>query len=337
MRTWSMLLATIVGIALSGCTGASFGSPPTEASPGSALGPGERAGHGPKRGIYASDYYGATGGPGFVNGYAGADKGNKPASCTISTPGVQSIGTDPAGDLIASSSVSLYEYSVSVYRGPDLCGSLIGSVTLSQFPRAVASLNAQSGKIVVAEENEYLAAGNLVVCTLAKGCGAPLTRPDMKGGTDGAAIAPNGDCWISGEQLETYNPPGAAVLGYFKGCHGSGKTAKGYKNPYYGGLFIDNKGNIGAIDFNDGALYVYKGCNPVCTLIGGPFTLQGQSIGAGLNKAGDELAVGDFANQAIDVYAYSPTKLTYLYSVNNGLSYPRSAVISAVFSPSNDE
>jgi hypothetical protein len=353
-----MLLGTVTGAVLSGCTATSFGSPPTEtpsnralqaplipawAQPAGAkrLRLGERIVREAKKGgIYASDgfspntYYG-----GFVAGYSGSNEGNGPPACTISAESVEGIGVDRAGDLIVPAYFGGSQNAVNVYQGPGLCGPLIGSVveTSGNGPMAVASLNAATGKIVVAEDSYATSAGDLVVCTLAAGCGTPLTRPDALGGAFGVAVAKNGDCWMSAEPYRYYNPSGAATLAYFKHCSGKGKTATGYKNPYYGGLFIDKHRNLGAISLTDGALYVYKGCNPVCTLIGGPFALQGTSVGAGLNKAGNELAVSDFTNQAVDIYAYTPTSLTYRYSISNGLTFYMSAVTSAAFSPSNEQ
>lgn len=355
MRMWSMLLGTVIGAVLSGCMGTGFGSPPTETPSNGALAPplvpawaqpigtkrlhlGEKIVRDAKGGgIYASDFIG-----GFVAGYSGSDKRNKPPACTITVeqPGV--IDVDPADNLIVPGSLGTgyYQPSIIVYQGPGLCGPLIGSVpdTTGNQPRAVASLNARTGKIVVAESNPSTNAGDLVVCTLAAGCGEPMRRPKIKGGTLGVAVAKNGDCWMSAEELQgSYNPPGAAALAYFRHCQGRGKTATGYKNPYYGGLFIDTQGNLGAVDLYDGTLYVYKGCNPVCMLIGGPFALQGLSVGAGLNRAGNKLAVADFGNQAVDIYAYTPTSLTYLYSINNGLLFSASAVFGAAFSSSNKQ
>ena len=267
MRMWSILFGTVVGAVLSGCTGASFGSPPTETPSSAALRPplipawaqpagtkrlrlGERiVRKATTGGIYASDYvspnsyYG-----GFVAGYSGSNKRNKRPACTIFAPFVEGIGVDPAGDLMVPANFGASYDSINVYQGPGLCGPLIGSVleTSGNGPFAVASLNAATGKIVVAENNSYKA-GDLVVCTLAGGCGNQLTRPNVKGNAFGVAVAKNGDCWMSAEEYQYYNPPGSATLAYFRGCSGKGKTATGYENPYDGGLFIDKQGNLGAI------------------------------------------------------------------------------------------
>ena len=69
------------------------------------------------------------------------------------------------------------------------------------------------------------------------------------------------------------------------------------------------------------AIRVYSGCNPACTLVGGPFPLLDEAVFCHLSKQSMPLACGDFALGQIDVYYYSPTSLTYWYSFNNGLSF----------------
>ncbi len=55
-------------------------------------------------------------------------------------------------------------------------------------------------------------------------------------------------------------------------------------NTYYGGLDIDKNGNIVAISAFDSNVYVYSGCNPACTLVGGPFPMHGEAVFGHLNK-----------------------------------------------------
>jgi len=364
MRLWLVLLATVFGAVLSSCASMGSASPPAETPSNDAfalpavLGEAQPVGVERLRlderivqqteggGIYASDYFSPTSGSypeGFVAGYSGSNKGNRPPVCTIPAGYVEGVGVDPTGNLMVPAyfgGSSSGSFLINVYQGPGVCGSLIGSVPITSdaagYPKAVASLNARTGKIVVAyPANQRPSFGELAVCALATGCGPPMTLPSIKGWAFGVALAKNGDCWMSAEKRANYDPPGVAVLAFFKNCSPPGRAAKGYKNPYYGGLFIDNKGNIGALDLNDGTLYVYNGCNPDCTLVGGPFTLKGSSVEAGLNKEGTKLAVGDNAIQAVDIYAYTPTSLTYLYSISNGLTFKNSSVISGAFSPSN--
>ena len=114
------------------------------------------------------------------------------------------------------------------------------------------------------------------------------------------------------------NKDRTATLTYFKGCSGTGQEATGYQNSYLGGLDIDNFGNIVFI-MNLTELYVYSGCNPACTLVGGPFSLQGHATFGHVNHDSTLLATADNQFGQVDVYHYKPTKVTYWYSFSNGL------------------
>jgi hypothetical protein len=121
-------------------------------------------------------------------------------------------------------------------------------------------------------------------------------------------------------------------LVYWKGCKGKGAVATGTKNAAFGGLFFDTKGNLVSIDAT-GPLYVYSGCNPKCKVVSSS-TLKGASIFGNLNQKGDEVAIGDVANNDVDVYKYAPTGVKYLYSFNNGLE-GTGYIEAAGFSPTN--
>jgi hypothetical protein len=126
----------------------------------------------------------------------------------------------------------------------------------------------------------------------------------------------SGNCWGDG-----IDPSGLATLTYFAGCSGGGVQATGFVNSSFGGIDIDASGNLVTIDGFAPAVYVYSGCNPACTLVGGPFPLIGDAIFGHLNsKFNNKLATGNFVNGQIDIYRYTPTSLTYAYSFNNGLS-----------------
>lgn len=111
----------------------------------------------------------------------------------------------------------------------------------------------------------------------------------------------------------------AATLTYFRRCKGTGEAASGWKNASYGGLIIDKKGDLISIDWDAPALWVYKGCDPQCQVVGGPFTLKGDSFYGNLNATGKELALGDVQFGQVDVYRYERTQLIYEYSFNKGL------------------
>lgn len=278
----------------------------------------------PKYGIYASELYGSD-----VFGYHNPNSGNNAPICKVYSQYVNGFGVDGKGNLLLPTA---YPDEVSVRKGPGLCGKLIGSFT-DPYGQAsdAASADATSGTIVVAdiEESGSNKVGNIAVCTLAKGCVRQLRSAHITGFGGGVALAKNGDCWLSSENDASFS---AATLTYFKGCKGGGKAARGWKNAYYGGLIIDKQGHLIAIDFQTPALWVYRGCNPVCRVVHGPFLLEGTSFYGNLNAKGDELAIGDNQFGQVDVYKYATTKLTYEYSFNRGLSASED-VESAAFTP----
>jgi hypothetical protein len=185
-----------------------------------------------------------------------------------------------------------------------------------------------TGTIVAASNGTYT--GSVTVCTLSAGCTSNLSLPTNYPGGDNFAVSvainSAGDCWAQVIYL-TYSGD-VYGLAYFKGCSGTGQVATGFLNQNKGGLHIDKSGNIVALDSNLGGkqpssvLYVYKGCNPACTLVGGPLPLhssQGEVYGH-LDKAGNTLATADYVTPEIDIYRYTPTAVTYLYSITNGMS-----------------
>jgi hypothetical protein len=93
-------------------------------------------------------------------------------------------------------------------------------------------------------------------------------------------------------------------------------------------------GAMGSIDAFSNTLYVYHGCKLTCTLVGGPFALQGLSVFGNLNGSGTKLALGDYSNSDVDVYSYTPTGISYLHSVNTGLT-PGDTIVSGIFAPTN--
>ncbi len=221
------------------------------------------------------------------------------------------VAVDAAGDLVASAGGSR---SVTVYKGPRMCGPELGSLSDPYGqPADVASNDAATGTIAVANIFDTSGAGSISICKLAGGCIKNLTNANMYE-VAGVAMTNNGDCWASAT-----NSLGTATLTYFKKCSGSGMAATGYKNVYYGGLDIDSQGNLVAIDAFSPALWVYKGCNPACAMVGGPFPLLDDCVFGHLNEQSTTFACGDYVLGQIDVYYYSPTSLTYWYSFNNGL------------------
>ncbi len=262
-------------------------------------------------GIYASEFYGSD-----VFGYPHNNQANNPPSCTINTgmAEAQGIAADDSANLVVPEGAPNLTRGIYVYSGPTLCGPELGMIIdATGQPDDASSNNAATGSIAVANMYDAGGAGSISICTLAGGCPTNLTNSNM---FEVASVLMDkaGDCWASGATQS-----GTATLTYFAGCTGSGQAATGYQNAYYGGLDIDKNGNIVSISAFDSKLYVYKGCNPACTLVGGPFALQGQSLFGHLNAQSMIFAAADFQYGQIDVYHYSASGITYWYSFNNGL------------------
>jgi hypothetical protein len=263
-------------------------------------------------GIYATEFYGSN-----IYGYPHNNLANGAPSCTMPVGMIeaQGIAADDSANLIVPAGAPNLSRTVDVYSGPSLCGAELGSfIDAWGQPDDASSTNAASGSIAVANMYDAGGAGSVSVCTLAGGCAINLTNSNMY---EVAAVLMSkaGDCWASAA-----TQTGTATLTWFKGCTGNGEAATGYQNKYFGGLDIDKNGNIVSLSAFDGKLYVYKSCKPTCTMVGGPYALQGQSLFGHLNGQSMVYAAADFQNGQIDVYHYSASGVTYWYSFNNGLN-----------------
>lgn len=283
-----------------------------------------------KTGLYVNEESGSN--VSTILAYRKDNSTNGPPICQspLALKGVVGIAVDFRGHLILPEAG--FSGSVVVTKGRRLCGAELGSFAdpYSNLPEDVASNNAATGKIAVSGlfgigTCSGPCAGGVAICTLAAGCTSNLTAGQIYN-PYGVAMDPKGNCWVSAEDRN-----GLSNLTYFAQCAGSGVEASGFQS-YSGGdggLEIDKSGNILAfarIYQGTAALYVYSGCKPTCTLVGGPFLLSGtgrekiHSTYGHLNQRGDTLAVPDSTNTRVDVYAYTPTSLTYKYSFNNGIS-----------------
>jgi len=269
-------------------------------------------------GIYGSQFFAS-----IINGYPHKNTSNGPPTCSLGASYVNNVAVDGKGALIDPDGGTR---TVIVYAGPGMCGSMVGSFADNYGqPSDASSADASTGTIAVGNIFDTSGAGSISVCTIT-GCTSNLTNPNMYE-VAGVAMANNGDCWGSAT-----NSLGTATLTYFAGCAGSGAAASGWQNTYFGGLDIDANGNLVAVDAFTPAVRVYSGCNPACTLVGGPFPLLNDAVFCHLNKQSMTLACGDYALGQIDVYYYSPTSLTYWYSFNNGLS-PSDDVEGVAYNP----
>jgi hypothetical protein len=284
---------------------------------GTALSPDKKS-----KEIYASEFYGSS-----VYGYKNPNSSNSAPNCTISGQAyVNGIGSDTKGELLVPTG---YPSGINVFKKKG-CGSLDWSASDANGQAADAASIKASGKVVVGEIASYTSGvGEVTICTKSGGCGSPITNSSIANYGAGVATDKGGDCWMS-----SYNSSGTAIIVYWKGCSGSGQTVTGYSASGYGGLFMDKKGQLGAIDLT-GTLRVYKGCNPACTAVGSS-SLHGASLFGNLDSKGKNLALGDYANGTVDVYTYNSTNgtATYQYSFNNSLSASLD-VESGAFTPTN--
>ena len=287
-----------------------------------------------RRGIYVATPFSSK-----IWGYPLKNTGNKGPICTapwaVTSP--IDIAVDGKGRLIEPEG-SNGTARVNIGNGPVMCGALLATLN-DPFGYGVdaASNDAASGIIAVAD---YLglsetgpAPGNIALCTVAKGCYADLNSPYMHT-LAGVAMDRQGDCWATAVSEVYY---GQVTLTYFKRCKGTGQLATGYLNSEAAGIDIDAQGDIVAVDnHNDqGTIYVYSGCKPACTLVAGPLSLRGWGNYGHLNRAGDEYA---FANEdfgTIDIYAYTPTALTYEYSFDGPQGYQ--VIEGVAFNPRSKE
>lgn len=292
---------------------------------------GKNTGSAMPRGIYVNEFYAAG-----AMAYQNRNTANNPPFCIVPTgigADVNGVAFDRNGNLMAPVPVNYSGLPVlEIWQGPQqgsACGSMVASISDPYGqPSDAASFDALNGEIILGNIfGPSGTAGSISICTVSGGCTQNLTNYSTMFKVAGVALASNGDCWASAE-----DPSGVATLTYFAGCTGGGVQATGYMNVDYGSLSFDKNGNLLAMDKNPNGisqLWVYNGCNPACTLVGGPFPLAGM-CGSGTtictsvygipNKQSMTLAVGTRTTGSVDIYYYSPTSLTYWYSITNGLS-----------------
>jgi hypothetical protein len=263
-----------------------------------------------------------------VFGYPSNNRKNRGRICSENSQPTYDLAVDGRGNLIVPNPSD----TVTVFKGPGMCGRKLGAFHTLFYPDDAASANAASGTIavgIVLDGESGL--GSIQLCTLKKGCYANLTGGTQMDFIVAVAMSKNGDCWGSSAV--------PTALTYFKGCSATAQSATGYENSDAGGLDIDNSGNLVSISCSEAScsspvLYVYSGCSPKCKKVGGPFPLQGASWYGHLNATSTRFAAADYEYGQVDVYKYSPTTLTYLYSFNSGLN---SHITGAAYNPRSQE
>jgi len=276
------------------------------------------------KGIYVAQFFGST-----VNGYTKNNSGNGASICNVPGSSVNNLGVDTVGNLIVPDAFS----GVVVYPGPTMCGSGSPTTISDTYGQAsdAASVNALTGPIVV---GNILGPGFVVNCSASSLSCTQLTPSSQGiGEVAGVAMDAAGDCWA-----DSYNAAFTAViLTYWAGCTGTGTAATGWLNTGYGGLDVDNKGNVVSFNWHGSAgtdLWVYSGCNPACTSVSDNSLTENTAIFGHIGKHGQRLVAGAYLVGQADIYQYSPTTLTYYYSFNNGLSVSGDTE-GAAYSPSS--
>ncbi len=278
-----------------------------------------------KSGIYVSENQSSES---DVFGYPSNNRKNRGPICSENSQPTYDLAVDDSGNLIVPNPSD----TVTVFKGPGMCGPKLGTIQTMYIPVDATSSNAASGTIAVGIVLDGQSGdGSIQLCTLKKGCYANLTDGMQMDFVAAVAMSKKGDCWASSAA--------PTALTYFKGCSATARSATGYENSDAGGLDIDNNGNLVSISCSEVScstpvLYVYSGCNPKCKKVGGPFPLQGSSWYGHLNATSTRFAAADYEYGQVDVYKYNPTTLTYLYSFNSGLN---SGITGAAYNPRSKE
>lgn len=287
------------------------------------------------KGIYVNMFYGSG-----AMAYQNRNTGNNGPFCTVPTgigADVNGIAIDGKGMLMAPVPVNYSGLPVlEIWSGPQsgsACGAMVASISDPYGqPSDAASFDSLNSEIALGNIfGPSGTAGSVAICTVSAGCTQNLTNYTTMFKVAGVAMAHNStggdDCWASAE-----NPSGIATLTYFAGCAGGGVQATGYMNVDYGGLSIDKNGNLVSVDKNPSGisqLWVYSGCNPACTLVGGPFPLSGScpsgtsvctSVFGAVNSQSMTFVTGTRTSGSANVYYYNPTSLTWWYGFSAGLS-----------------
>lgn len=290
------------------------------------------------RGIAVNEFYLTSNN---VPVYPKNNSSNGPAMCSNSTgSNVNDVDSDSVGDLIIPNAFD----GVLVYAPPftgSSCGTLLGTITESYGQASSASsINAATGTIVVGNIGGGTGTG-VVTCTLSSLTCTALNSPNM-GELAGVAMDKAGNCYADAFDLN-----GAVGLWVYTGCTGTGTeltSANGFSQSYFGGIDIDNKGNIVAVSLLNSSFSTpstvssYSGCSTgTCTLVSGPTALAGESVFGHLGRQNERWATADITSSAIEVYNYSPKTGvgSMIYSFNNGLTCATNLCETAAYLPAS--
>ncbi|MFY9718516.1 MAG: hypothetical protein WAK16_02625 [Candidatus Cybelea sp.] len=284
----------------------------------------------PMKGIYVSEISSSS-----LYGFPKNNSTDADPFCSVPASDVQGFGVDNSGNIILPEGTG----GVVVWQGPQMCGNSGPPVTITDpYGTAIdaSAINAETGNIAVANVKDTGATpGSISICTLASGtCSTNLTNSNLNL-VGGVGMNSAGDCWADG-----LNTSAVAVLVYFAGCTGAGQLASGFTNGFYGGVDIDNGGNLVTTSlFGPGfslpsTVNVYSGCNPACTLLSSTL-LNGESIYGHIGKQNARYVTTNVELSDVEVYTYTKTGLTLYYSFIGGLTCDTSECAAAAYSPSS--
>jgi hypothetical protein len=271
------------------------------------------------------------------NNIFGFRKNGSGPICSESTgSNVNGFGVDGKGNLIVGAAYPSSE--IQIYKGPAMCGPLFGTIP-DPFGQAgdAAANDAINGKIVVSATSG--GSSGVAVCKFSSKTCKFHKAPEMSSAA-GVAMDKAGNCYADGFDTNSH-----VGLWYFGGCAKTGielGPANGFNEPYYGGLSVDNQSNLVVVSlFNasfstPSTVTVYSGCaKGTCNVVGGPFTLNGESAFGHLGAQNEQWVTTDITNSMVEVYAYTGhgTGLSFIYSFNNGLTCATNLCESAAFSP----
>jgi hypothetical protein len=254
------------------------------------------AGAATRAGVFVTQADGSA--DGMVFGFKTSNKANLPPLCSIGSQNFDDtqIGADAAGNLYLPNA----ETSVIGVYSPN-CGQLV---------RGIADPYGSPVDVTVHGGTIYAAGGQTVAVCTTSGCSSALTDPSIAQ-LETTAVDSKGNVWAS-----YYNHAGAITLIVWPHAKMPGRVASGYANANTpGDLIFDKSDTLVSIQTRFAHAYVYH-CNAAtaaCTNTA-TFTLHGGSLFGALNARNTNVQITDYANGAVDVYAYPSFAYEYSYS-----------------------
>jgi sugar lactone lactonase YvrE len=300
-----IILASLATALLAGCSQSGSAGTPLAVPPGAP--PAARSSAGKATNLIYSSSYGGN----SVTYYLKGTGPNNPVAGTLSGSYYANplgMGVDRAGDLYISNA---NDRNVLVYAA----GSTKPTNTLDdpdKFPTDVAV--AADGNVYVANSSGPIgASGNVVV--YAPGATSPTRTLSDPGfyRVMGVALDKSGNVWVSYNFAQGI---GSGTVAEFKAGSSTPKETH-VKIGSCGGIAIDKAGHFLVVDEEVPSVNVYRPGQrkPLAKL-----PLPGTAAYLVFNKMSDVLYVADYGLGEIDVFDYTPSKLTQTNTITNGIT-----------------